>query len=222
MEDTGLSLADVAAVMGGNKDTGSFLGGSTGGILALIIVFILLFGGNGLMGGNGTAAAAAAGLSQSTLQDDLYFQTTDASIRGLAQGQCDINSNIMQNKYESAIQTTNAQFALMQQMQVNESARMQCCCETNRNIDSIKYENSQNTAAIIQADNQNTQRILDAMCQNTIQDLRDKLQTAQLDANNAAQTANLISTLRPFPQPAYVTCSPYTSAHIYGCGAWLK
>lgn len=218
MEDTGLSLADVAAVMGGNKDTGSFLGGSTGGILALIIVFILIFGGGNGFGMGGNAATAAA-LSQSTLQDDLYFQTTDSAIRGLAQGQCNMADAVLQNRYESAIQTTNAQFAISQQMQTNEMARMQCCCETNRNIDSIKYENSQNTAAIIQADNQNTQRILDAMCQNTIQDLRDKLQTAQLDANNAAQTANLISTLRPFPQPAYVTCSPYTSANIYGCGA---
>lgn len=217
MEDTGLSLADVAAVMGGNKDTGSFLGGSTGGILALIIVFILLFGGNGLVGGNNAATAAA--LSQSTLQDDLYFQTTDSAIRGLAQGQCNMADAVLQNRYESALQTTNAQFSVMQQMQTNEAARMQCCCETNRNIDSLKYENAQNTAAIINADTQNTQRILDAMCQNTIQDLRDKLQTAQLDANNASQTSALISTLRPFPQPAYVTCSPYTSANIYGCGA---
>lgn len=84
--------------------------------------------------------------------------------------------------------------------------------ETNRNIDSLKYENAQNTAAIVQAGNANTQRILDQMTSNTIQELRDKLQTAQLEANNATQSAYLINTLRPFPNPCYVTCSPYTSA----------
>ena len=66
-----------------------------------------------------------------------------------------------------------------------------------------------------------------------MQKLRDKLadrdrdlQTANFQLSQQAQSANLISTLRPFPQPAYITCSPYQSANIngygygygYGCG----
>lgn len=59
---------------------------------------------------------------------------------------------------------------------------------------------------------------------NTIQELRDKLADKDRDlvAANAqlsqlSQTSTLVNTLRPFPQPAYITCSPYTS---YGsCGA---
>lgn len=208
--DSSMSPADLMAITNGS-DKGGFLSGNAGGILALIIVFILLFGGGAWgMGGNGTAATASL-LNQAQLQQDLFSQTTDNNLRGMAQGQCDLTAAIMQNRYESAIQTTNSQFALQQQLSAMEAARAQCCCETNRNIDAVRYENAQNTAAIVNASNANTQRVLDAMCQNTIQDLRDKLQTAQLEANNANQSAYLIQTLRPFPQPAYVTCSPYTS-----------
>ena len=70
----------------------------------------------------------------------------------------------------------------------------------------------------------NTQKILDAMCQNTIDSLREKLadrdrelQTARFQISQIDQTANLTNTLRPFPQPAYITASPYQSYYAgYG------
>lgn len=67
----------------------------------------------------------------------------------------------------------------------------------------------------------NTQRIIDTMTANEIQSLRDQLQTANFQLSQQAQSANLISILRPFPQPAYITCSPYTAMNGYGacnCG----
>nr|DAH38624.1 MAG TPA: hypothetical protein [Caudoviricetes sp.] len=63
-----------------------------------------------------------------------------------------------------------------------------------------------------------------------MQELRDRLEdrdrdllTANFRLSQQAQTANLISTIRPFPEPAYITCSPYTSPVGYngvnlGCG----
>ena len=57
------------------------------------------------------------------------------------------------------------------------------------------------------------------MTQNTIQELRDNLQAAQLQLGNNAQTQTIINAVRPFPSPAYITCSPYTAANGYGsCG----
>ena len=61
---------------------------------------------------------------------------------------------------------------------------------------------------------------------NVMQDLRDKLAdrdrdllTANFQLSQQAQSANIIGTLRPFPQPAYITCSPYQAAStVYGCG----
>lgn len=44
------------------------------------------------------------------------------------------------------------------------------------------------------------------------------LQAAQLQLGNLSQTQNIINAVRPFPQPAYITCSPYTSVNGFGCG----
>ena len=71
---------------------------------------------------------------------------------------------------------------------------------------------------MIKADGDATRAL---MTQNTIQELRDQLQAAQLQLGTLSQTQTLIGTLRPFPTPAYITCSPYTAANgygSYGCG----
>lgn len=76
------------------------------------------------------------------------------------------------------------------------------CCETNRNIDSVKYENAQNTCAIttaIREDGEKTRALLTAQ---QIQDLRDRLaekdnllQSANLTLANAAQTQNILGSI---------------------------
>ena len=191
-------------------------GGST-----WIWVFFLFFllaagGGNGFGFGNNATANA---LTQAQLQNDLYAQSSDAAMRDLRNNQCNAIEQVMRSEANlSAILSNNRYDAAMQANAI-QNQQMLANCETNRNIDAVRYENARNTCDIIQASEAQTQRILDAMTANTIQELRDKLQTEQLERNNAAQTATLISTLRPFPQPCYVTCSPYTSASsIYGCG----
>lgn len=59
-----------------------------------------------------------------------------------------------------------------------------CCCETNRNIDAVRYENAKNTCDIITAGQANTQRIIDIMTQDKIEALRTELQSAQLALQN--------------------------------------
>ena len=80
--NTGMSAADVLALTRGN-DNGLF-GGTAGtmGIFALIIIFILLFGGNGGLWGNNNSTQTALGMAD--LQNSLYFQSQDATLRGLA------------------------------------------------------------------------------------------------------------------------------------------
>lgn len=101
-------------------------------------------------------------------------------------------------------------------------------CETNRNIDSVRYENAKNTCDIItnanmntrdliEAGNANTQRIVDLMTQNTIQELRDKNQELSLSALLQQQTATITGITNPRSIPAYITCSPYESSlYAYG------
>ena len=55
------------------------------------------------------------------------------------------------------------------------------------------------------------------MCQDKVDALRTELQSTQLQLGNLLQTNTIINAVRPFPQPAYVTCSPYTAANT-GCG----
>ena len=100
-----------------------------------------------------------------------------------------------------------------------------CCCSLGRAIDSVRYEGAQNTCAItnaIHAEGEATRALINA---NTMQELRDKLeakgqelQTANFQLSQQAQNAYLINELRPCARPAYITCSPYTSAaSVCGC-----
>ena len=104
------------------------------------------------------------------------------------------------------------------------AAQAQCCCETNRNIDAVRYENARNTGDVIHNTQLNTrdilesqnagfQRILDFLTNDKIESLRNELQSAQLQLGNMSQTTTLINTLRPFPAPAYITNSPYTAIY---------
>lgn len=42
--------------------------------------------------------------------------------------------------------------------------------------------------------------------------------TANFQISQAAQSANIIDAVRPFPQPAYITCSPYANYGYGACG----
>lgn len=105
--------------------------------------------------------------------------------------------------------------------------------ETNRNIDNVRSEAYKNTCEIttaIHAEGEATRALINS---NTMQELRDKLaererdlQTVQFQLSQQAQNATLIGTLRPFPQPAYITCSPYQSVNgtcgsSYNCGCGI-
>ena len=58
-----------------------------------------------------------------------------------------------------------------------------------------------------------------------MQELRDKLEARDRDVlvrdfqlSQLAQSATLVNELRPCAKPAYITCSPYTTAGT--CGAY--
>lgn len=125
-----------------------------------------------------------------------------------------VQRDLMSNGYQLGNQITENRFA-----------SQQCCCETNRNIDAVRAENYKNTCEIVNAINADGEKTRAVMVANTVQELRDKLadrdrelQTANFQLSQQAQNATLISTLRPFPQPAFITCSPYQSATNNVCG----
>ena len=56
----------------------------------------------------------------------------------------------------------------------------QCCCETQRAIDGVNYNNAINTASINANTTASTQKILDALAENKIEALQSKIQSLEL------------------------------------------
>ena len=203
MLDSGLTPSDVLSLTRNDGNNDNVFGNGGGGIIILIL-FLLLAGGNGF--GFGNAGRGYNCATEHDIVNGFNFNQLDNGIRGLERGICDLGYSVLQQ--------TNAINAGINQLGFQSQ---QCCCETNRNIDAVRYEAAQNTCAITNAihhEGEQTRALINA---NTMQQLRDENQAFRLQLSNQAQTASLVSTLRPFPQPAYITCSPYTSMYGFGC-----
>lgn len=199
MEST-LSAADIMAM---TKDSGN---GWTDNPFIYLVWLALLGGGGGIFGRGSEA------LTQAELQRGFDTNTIVNKLDGLSNGLCDgfyaNNTTTLQgfNGVDKAIAALGYQMS-------------DCCCGVNRNIDGLRYDMSKGFCDVINANAANTQRILDHMSAQEIQTLRDQLQAANFQLSQQAQNATLINAIRPFPTPAYITCSPYTSnANSCGCG----
>lgn len=203
--ENGLSVADALAL---DKSDGAF--GGNGAWMMMFLFFLLAWGGNGFGGWSNGAAQGA--LTRGELCQDMNFQSLENAVRGVQSGLCDgfyaMNTGMLNGFYgvNNAIQ--QAQFAAQQ-----------CCCETNRNIDAVRYENAKNTCDIVNAIKADGDATRAMMTQNAMQSLRDQLQTANFQLSQQAQNATLINAIRPTPVPAYVTCSPYES-NMYASGCY--
>ena len=84
-----------------------------------------------------------------------------------------------------------------------------CCCATQRAIDSVKYENAKNTCDIIRANQDNTRAILDYLTTEKISALQAENSGLKAQISNDRQSAYIIDALAPkCPQPAYVVQPP--------------
>lgn len=214
MDGNGLSVADAMALANGRDGDGLFGGCTSGGILALIIIFVLLFGtGSGFgFGGNGAVA------TQADIQRGFDTRTIVSKLDGITNGICDAsyaNANLINNVRFDTMQGFNS----VNQGIANLGYEQQnCCCTTNRNIDSLKYENAQNTCAIvnaIHADGEATRALMQA---NTVQELRDKLQERDNTISNFMQSQGLLTALGRYVTnpPCYQGYNGY--GYGYGCG----
>lgn len=217
---SGLSVADALALQD-RGNNGMFEGANGTWVWVFFLFFLLAWGGSGF--GFGNNAAAQGALTRAELYDGLNNQNLENGVRNIQNGLCDgfyaQNTTMLQgfNGIQSALcQGFNG---VNNNIAESRFVAQQCCCETNRNIDAVRYENAKNTCDIVNAIKADGDATRALMTQNTIQELRDQLQAAQLQLGNFSQTQTLVNTLRPFPTPAYITCSPYTAANGYGaCG----
>lgn len=214
---SGMSVADVMALQ--NRDSDGMFGGAGGTwIWVFFLFFLLAWGGGGF--GFGNNAAAQGALTRAELYEGLNNQGLENGIRGIQNGLCDgfyaQNTTILQGMNGLQSQLCQGFNGVNSNIAESRFAAQQCCCETNRNIDAVRYENARNTCDIVNAIKADGDATRALMTQNTIQELRDNLQAAQLQLGNLSQTQTIINAVRPFPTPSYITCSPYTPANGYG------
>ena len=175
--DNGYNLADIAAASGKNNDV--FGGGSGVWIFALLIL-ALMGGGFGNWGRCGTNDTATT--------QDVYSATQRASdfaalerqnnegVAATRQAAYDIMSSVKDASYANLSETRDLQTAV----NAGFAAQQQCCCETNRNIDSVRFDMANYSAAIQANDTANTQKILDAMATNRMADMQNQINGLQL------------------------------------------
>ena len=182
--ESGIGLSDLIAVM--NSRERDDFGGGWMWFIFLFFIFAMFGGGNFFGARNsGDAPLTTDGYALGNIQD---------GIRGLQSGICDSTYAING--------TLNALGAQMQN----------CCCTTQKEIIESRYAAERNAcdlATAIHAEGEVTRALIN---QNVMQELRDNLQAAQLQLGNLAQTRELVNQLKPFPVPAYITCSPYAAA----------
>ena len=221
--ENGLSIADAMAL---SKDNNDIFGGNSTWVFFLF--FLLAWGNGGFFGGGNNAAREGeltrAELYQGLGQQDVFRNQSDIA-RELSAFERDATNNWGNMRYDNlqnmnALQTamTSGFYNIGNQLNENRFAQQNCCCETNRNIDAVRYENAKNTCDIINANTANTQRIIDMISQNQMQMLRDELSTTRAALSNNIQTQNILGALQPTPRPAYVTASPYAATNYCGCG----
>lgn len=103
-----------------------------------------------------------------------------------------------------------------------------CCCATQRAIDSVNYNMATNTCNIIASQNAQTQRLLDFMVGEKLSAKDAQIATLQAQISNDRQTRTIVNELRDgCPIPAYITCNPnapYPYPYGFGgcCGASVQ
>ena len=189
------SLADIAAANGGMNNemwNNPFI----------YLVWLAVLGRGGLFGGFGGGAdpAVQGALTRSDLFEGFNNQDVNAQLRGITNGLCD------------------GFYAVNNGMKDGFYGIKDAICGTNRNIDSVKYDLSN----AIHAEGEATRALINA---NTIQELRDKLEARDREVmvrdfqlSQLAQNQYLVNEIRPCAKPAYITCSPYTTASFCGGG----
>lgn len=224
----GFSIADAAALARNNDCCNDNNWGNGGFMWVFFLFFLLAWGGNG-WGFNRNNENG--NLTRAELCESFNFNDLQRQLLGVQNGLCDgfyaMNTTMLQGFNGVQRDLCNGFNGVNNNITQLGYQMKDCCCETNRNIDAVRYENAQNTCQIMQNNDRNTQRIIDTMTQNTIQALRDKLEdrdrdvmTRDFQLSQQAQNAYLVNQLRPCPIPAYPVCSPYESYfnNNRGCG----
>ncbi|MBO5309727.1 MAG: hypothetical protein J6A98_00795 [Clostridia bacterium] len=212
----------------GSNSNGNNGGWGNGSDFLWVIVLLALFGrggfGGGFGGGGGnccnpcaTQADLAAGFNNSAVLSNLNdLKLTQASnLNFVNQGFAGLNTVI--NQGFAGVDNAICTLGYQTQGAINGISReiADCCCKTQRGIDSVNYNMATNTCAITNAINSNTRDIIEAQNANysalheeivankieakneRIAEQQAQITALQLKASQEAQNAYLLSQLKP-------------------------
>lgn len=244
----GVSLADIAAVTGNNRNNDGMWGDG-----AWWIVILLIFGwgnnGWGGFGGNGNGT----GYTDAAIQRGFDNQAVISKLDGLSNGLCDgfyamnnsmltgfngINTNIMQTGYgiQQAInadtvanmQNTNAIQSSLNNMSAQNAS---CCCEIQRQIErgfaDTNYNMATQACETRQAIADSTRQVIDFLTQDKIATLtaenNDLRRAASQDRQSALLTTAMSAQTQQIinavnPTAVPAYVVPNPNAYAYGCG----
>lgn len=166
-----------------------------GGVGLLVILFFLMSGGFGGFGGFNQAATS------NEVQRGFDNQNSMANQREILGATNQVYHDLVAyvgDKYAELDRDVLGISGSIQQVISNQN---ECCCNTLRAIDSVKYDNLQNT-----------NKILEAMAQNKIESLQDKVRSLEL----AQATGNVVRYPNAWTYNAGP--SPFCGGCAYGAG----
>ena len=208
MAEGNYSLSDVASVIGNGS------GRREDDLLGFLLIIMLLGGGNGFFGNRQNFA------TQDQVQQGFDNQNTMANQReilsaitnGTAQSVAATNQTFhdtmayIGDKYAELDRDILGINSMVQQSIANEN---QCCCNTLRAIDGVKFDAAQNAAAIQANCTANTQKVLDALAQNKISALEEQVRQLQLQQAVAGMVKYPQSATYAIGTPFAVNNAPY-------------
>lgn len=219
---TGFTMPVVPAGYEGNGN--GMFGGD--GLWGLIIILALLGGfGNGGFGFGGGGRVTEPYATQSDVRAAVDQQTLisklDQQTYGLADSTYALNNTITNGFHGVDNAICNVGYNMQTGFNTLGHQISDCCCATQRAIDGINYNMATQACETRQAIADSTKSILDFIVQDKLATLQAENQNLRLAASQAAQNAYLINELKPCPQPAYITCNPFTGqygGYGNGCG----
>jgi len=167
----GMTLSDIAAVTGNEKDG---FGGWTG-LIALLIIASIFTGGNGFFGARDGFGQYATAASQQEILFGPQFQNLDNKIDRPGNGIADATFALNNSIGAVGTQVLDAKYDNALRIDTVGSQMQNCCCETQRAIDGVNYN-------IYKQGAENTQKILDAIAGNRIADMQNQINQLQLQA----------------------------------------
>lgn len=204
--ENALTSGDIALLE--NRRGDDMYGGGFFWIFALLMLFMgggaYGFGNRG--GGINDYATAA---SQQDILFGQHFQNIDNKIDRLGNGIADATfalNNTIVDQGQRVGAAVNAEGRNLQ-MQIAD-----CCCTTQRNIDSVRFDMANYANAIQANDAANTQKILDTLAQNKIEALQQKVSALEL------QSAMCGVVRYPMASTYYAGNNPFCGGGGCGCG----